>query len=202
MPKGMTKRRPETLARLLDAAGEVFAASGFRGASIGEICQRAGYTRGAFYSNFQTRDELFFAVCERHAQQTIQRVADLAAEAGGGELSIRDIAALLARVEPDERAWFLVSTEFALHAMRDPKAGALLARQNDRLARTVGDLVTSLLRSAGVAPPMPPEPLGRAVVAVREGARLQAYVDESALPPGDLDRRMFEILLGRPAAGG
>ncbi|NUR25913.1 MAG: helix-turn-helix transcriptional regulator, partial [Catenulispora sp.] len=48
MPKGMTKRRPQTLSRLLDAALEAFAATGFGGTRIEDVCERAGYTGGAF----------------------------------------------------------------------------------------------------------------------------------------------------------
>ena len=67
MPKGPTKRRPETRRRLLDAALAVFAEKGFNGARIEDVCAAAGYTRGAFYSNVATKEELFFALCDDHA---------------------------------------------------------------------------------------------------------------------------------------
>jgi AcrR family transcriptional regulator len=59
--KRVTKRRAETRQRLLQAALEVFAQEGFGRSTVDQVCARAGYTRGAFYSNFATLDELFLA---------------------------------------------------------------------------------------------------------------------------------------------
>jgi len=62
--KRVTKRRAETRQRLLGAAFDVFAADGFGRSTVEQICERAGYTRGAFYSNFDTLDDLFLAMWE------------------------------------------------------------------------------------------------------------------------------------------
>ena len=65
MPRGMTKRRPLTVTALLDAAMGLFAEQGYGATSIPEICARAGLTKGAFYSNFATKDALFLALLDR-----------------------------------------------------------------------------------------------------------------------------------------
>lgn len=114
MPKGLTKRRPETLARLLDAALEVFAEAGFHGARIEDVCERAGYTRGAFYSNFKSKDELFFALFDAHADRVISRLRRQSGELDDGELTPARIAGVLAHVADDERTWYLVTMEFTL----------------------------------------------------------------------------------------
>lgn len=77
MPKGLTKRRPRTRARLLEAALAVFAERGFHGTSIEDICQQAGFTRGAFYSNFASKDELFLALFDAHTEQVLDRLRDI-----------------------------------------------------------------------------------------------------------------------------
>src|SRR5690349_18187944 len=63
----VTKRRAETRARLLEAAFRVFAAKGFGQTRIDDVCAAAGFTRGAFYSNFATLDELFFLLYDERA---------------------------------------------------------------------------------------------------------------------------------------
>ncbi|MFC9355228.1 TetR/AcrR family transcriptional regulator, partial [Rhodococcus sp. NPDC057014] len=63
-PRKVTKRRGQTRRRLLDAAVEVFAENGFGRSTVEQICERGGYTRGAFYSNFASLDEMFFAMWE------------------------------------------------------------------------------------------------------------------------------------------
>ena len=67
-------RRQKTRARLLDAAFDVFAEHGVRAASVEMITEAAGFTRGAFYSNFSTKEELFFALMEREKTMRIEQL--------------------------------------------------------------------------------------------------------------------------------
>lgn len=98
------EQRAETRARLVEAAGEVFAAHGFEGASIDEITERAGYTRGAFYSNFTDKAELLIELSEA-------RMAAFAAS---------DLPPILAADEPDrvrEAARWLVEQPAAIEVL-------------------------------------------------------------------------------------
>ncbi|MER0444266.1 helix-turn-helix domain-containing protein [Streptomyces sp. Edi4] len=195
MPKGMTKRRPQTLARLLDAALEVFAESGFGAARIEDVCRRAGYTRGAFYSNFSSKEELFFALFDAHAARELERIGTLAAETDDRDLSVPRIAALLAHVGPDERTWYLVTSEFTLYAIRNPKAAARLAGHDARLREEAAALLGALLARAGLRPRGDLTELVRVVVALREGALGQSYVEPEVLAPGALAERFLPFLV-------
>ena len=66
-------RRQKTRARLLDAAFEIFADKGVHASSVEMITEAAGFTRGAFYSNFSTKEELFFALMERENTLRIEQ---------------------------------------------------------------------------------------------------------------------------------
>ncbi len=81
-PARVTRRRAHTRARLLDAAFAVFAAKGFGRVTIEEVCEAAGFSRGAFYSNFATLDELFFALYQERADLIAGQVADALAQDG------------------------------------------------------------------------------------------------------------------------
>src|ERR671910_2664738 len=76
-----TRRREATRQKLLDAAAQVFAEVGLDAASVEAVCERAGFTRGAFYSNFETKDELFLELAGNVARERVaavrSRVADL-----------------------------------------------------------------------------------------------------------------------------
>ena len=69
-------RRRKTRDRLIDAAYEVFAETGVHAASVEMITERAGFTRGAFYSNFDTKEELFFALAERENRIRFERLQE------------------------------------------------------------------------------------------------------------------------------
>jgi AcrR family transcriptional regulator len=200
MPKGPTKRRPQTLSRLLDAAFDAFAELGFHAATIPEICRRAGYTHGAFYSNFASKNELFFALFDRHAAKEIDRLTAITTDLEARTLD--ELAALVAHTDEEERSWFMVSTEFTLHAIRDPEAAAKLAEHDARIRAEIVRVLEALLRRTGRTTEVDLEQLARLFIAIREGGLAQSYVEPGELPPGSLDRAflplIFDAIAQRP----
>src|SRR5262245_25467814 len=69
--------RDETRDKLFEAAARVFEDQGIGSASIEAIAAAAGFTRGAFYSNFRSKDELIIAMLEDHVEQSVGRIRDL-----------------------------------------------------------------------------------------------------------------------------
>ncbi|MEU0050586.1 helix-turn-helix domain-containing protein [Streptomyces sp. NPDC006309] len=179
-PPRVTRRRVRTRARLLDAAFQVFAAKGFGRVSIEEVCEAAGYSRGAFYSNFATLDELFFALYRERADLIASQVADALAQDGSG----LDVPASVDRVTEVlllDVDWLLVKTDFLVHAARDPAVARTLLDHRTRLRRAIAD---RLLRTRGHT--ALPAVLGdvdgaaHAVVAAYDGVTTQLLLDRDA----------------------
>ncbi|WP_308190405.1 TetR/AcrR family transcriptional regulator [Pseudonocardia sp. TRM90224] len=199
MPKGMTKRRPQTRARLLEAATEVFAERGFHGTSIEDICQHAGYTRGAFYSNFGSKDELLLVLFDANSERVLDRLR--AVELPEGDTDVFAAAVAAAATPPDDdRTWFLITTEFTLYAVRNPRAAAALNERDARLRTSLAELLGELYTRAGATPAVDLEDLARLVVAVVEGARAQSHLEPDALPPGRLEQQFLPTVLRALAA--
>jgi AcrR family transcriptional regulator len=196
MPKGTTKRRPRTRAALLEAALAVFAEHGFRAATIEQICAAAGYTRGAFYSNFSSKEELFLALFDQHSAATVARLDEALNAVPDGELTLARLAELISVIEPAERDWYLVTTEFTLHAIRDPQAAWVLAGHDARLRAALAEGLAACLARAGLELTVPAEEFARLLIALREGGLAQSYVEPESLPPGALERRFLPPLLG------
>ncbi|MEU5364108.1 TetR/AcrR family transcriptional regulator [Streptomyces sp. NPDC005925] len=177
----VTKRRVRTRARLLDAAFAVFSAKGFGRVSIEEVCEAAGYSRGAFYSNFTTLDELFFALYRQRADLIAEQVARALAVDGadpGVPASVdRVTEALLLDVD-----WLLVKTDFLVHAARDPDVARTLLEHRERLRRAIAGRLART--AAGPGPMDLPAVLGdadgaaHAVVAAYDGVTVQLLLDK------------------------
>ncbi|MCF4137011.1 TetR/AcrR family transcriptional regulator [Streptomyces sp. Tue 6430] len=174
----VTRRRARTRADLLDAAFEVFAAKGFGRVSIEEVCEAAGYSRGAFYSNFASLDELFFALYRQRADLIARQVADALAGDGPG----LDVPASVDRVTEVlllDHDWLLVKTDFLVRAARDPAVARTLL---DHRATLRGAIADRLGRDSG--PGALPAVLGdadaaaRAVVAAYDGVTTQLLLDK------------------------
>ncbi len=134
----ITRRRLRTRANLLDAAFSVFAAKGFGHVSIEEICEAAGYTRGAFYSNFAGLDELFFALYAERAELIAEQVAGALA-LDGPDLDVTAAVDRVTDVLLLDRDWLLVKTDFLAHAARDPEVARGLLEHRARLRRAIAD---------------------------------------------------------------
>lgn len=163
----MTKRRAQTRARLLDAAFQVFAAKGFGQATIEEVCSTAGFTRGAFYSNFTTMEELFYALYERHAALITDQVAQaLAAPA-------KDLAEATGRVVDSlllDRQWALVRGDFVLHAARHPEVAAEWKARQDGLRAVLASRLAPTSARANMPEPLrTPAMLAEAAMIVYHG---------------------------------
>ncbi|MDQ0989010.1 TetR/AcrR family transcriptional regulator [Streptomyces sp. V3I7] len=171
--KRVTRRRVRTRAKLLDAAFTVFAAKGFGRVSIEEVCEAAGFSRGAFYSNFATLDELFFALYRERADLIAAQVANALAHDGPA----LDVTASVDRVTEVlllDVDWLLVKTDFLVHAARAPHVAEALL---DHRARLRGAVAERLCRAELPAVLGDSEAAAHAVVAAYDGVTTQLLLD-------------------------
>ncbi len=134
-PVRVTKRRAQTRARLLTAAFTVAAERGLGHMKIEDVCAAAGYTRGAFYSQFDSLEELLFALYDDQVQTMTQRIVDELAGAPHGKL--RTQVERIADALPLDRDQVLVQAEFRLRAARDPDLAARMRSQREELLAAV-----------------------------------------------------------------
>ncbi len=193
-------RRQKTRARLLDAAFEIFAENGVHASSVEMITEAAGFTRGAFYSNFSTKEELFFALMEHENALRIEQLEVGVAEylgpfaEHGVDITDEVAGTLIAKVlelQSDDRRWCLMQSEFLLLAMRDPDvARSYVDFQNrffTRLTTIVVDALESVSRRFVIDP----------VEAIRILADLCVSADQRAILALDerpLSERVSESL--------
>lgn len=141
----VSRRRRHTRERLLDAAFDLFADEGVDATSIEAVCERAGFTRGAFYSNFESKYALLIALAAREHSRRLHELRgalDVAQAECSGRQGIdldtisRFLEILLERIS-DDRRWRVISAELTLLAMRQPE----VARHHHDLDRQMTDEV-------------------------------------------------------------
>lgn len=179
--KPPSRRRVRTRDRLLDAAYEVFAEEGFGRATVERVCERAGFTRGAFYSNFTSLDELFLAMWEQRSaamREDLRAALDALAvdEPLDDPADLRAAVASLLAAVPVEEAWFRITAEFTAHALRTPDLRRVMAEREEAIVAALAPTVVAALHRAGriVADPVA---LGQALVAVHDGTATQVLME-------------------------
>jgi AcrR family transcriptional regulator len=176
-PRRTTKRRAETRRRLLDAARTAFAETGFGRATVEEICERAGYTRGAFYSNFTSLDELFLEMWEQRSTEVHESfAAALEAASEEGVLSLDEGIDRLLDLLPVDDHWYRIEAEFTAHALRNPLLRDVMAAREAQIAATLLPFLDRALERVGRRA-LDREGLAAALVAVHDGTTVQCLVE-------------------------
>jgi AcrR family transcriptional regulator len=192
MTAATTRRRTRTRRLLLDAALEVFAAEGFGRTTVEQICARAGFTRGAFYSNFTSLDELFLVMWEERATRMLDdvRTALAGLSAADPQTALR---AALAAIPMDD-AWYRITAEFTAHALRNPPLRRVTAAREQSIRDAIVPAVVDALRRTGRSVP-DEAALGHALVAVHDGTAVQVLMEpDDAAVRARREKLFFTVL--------
>ena len=179
---------------MLAAALEVFAEQGYGGATVEAITTAAGLTRGAFYSSFADKAEVFLQLMDDHTAAQLSRTRAMF-DGVSPDTAIAVAAKAAGDVDADDRRGFLISTEFTLLAVRDASVADRLREHDAAIRRAIGELLCAAFAAAGRTPRVPVLDIASVVVALREGALMQACVDPLAVPPGHLEQTFLPLLL-------
>ena len=199
-PKRLTRKekQAETRQRLLDAAERVFLRRGLRGSSVEEIAAEAGFTRGAFYSNFKSKDELFVALLQDRVYRQYAEMAEQAQEQPGtprdrlrwGAERLRDVQ------KQEEGSWlFRLWLECLTQAARDEEFRELAASFWSGNRTLVAGQIKATFKEIGRKPPLPPDQIATAMIALDVGLAVQHLVDPEEVPL-EVYVPLFDLLFG------
>lgn len=174
--KPLSKRRAKTRQRLLEAARDVFAREGFGRSTVEQVCAAAGFTRGAFYSNFTSLDEMFLEMWAQESAGMLGRLQEVADADQSTVTDVRSGVKQVLSVLPVDPAWFQITSEFTAHAVRTPGLAAVMATREENIQEALLLVVDSLLAQlhrrvtdrGG---------LGRSLVAAYDGTSAQLAVE-------------------------
>jgi AcrR family transcriptional regulator len=192
------EKRAETRQRLLEAAAEVFMRRGFEAASIEEITAEAGYTRGAFYSNFESKEQMFVELLQ---ERVYARFTDLLRRVPQDASPIEQLRwatrELVEGYRETEGSWlYTLFLECLAHAARDPAFRPLPAQFWKGTRAINAQRFESLYKERGRSLPVDARDLATAMIALDIGLAVQHLVDPEEVPL-ELYPPLFELLFGR-----
>ena len=198
------RSRENTRARLVEAAADVFAEKALRRVTVDDLVGAAGFTRGAFYSNFASIEELFFEVYAEQADLMLGAVRTAIDDIPATEFSLESMRSVLGALHPFGRRWFLLQNEFTLLAVRDPDAREQFIAHGDRLQAEIVDLVARVLELLEREPVISVQHLTDVLLALYLHSLGNEQLGTGNLDPDRLvDDVLPHVLLGlsRPSAG-
>jgi AcrR family transcriptional regulator len=185
--------RDATCEKLFEAAARLFEEQGISGASIEAIAAAAGFTRGAFYSNFTSKDELIIAMLEDHVEQSIRRNLDLLTR----HKSLADFIDALktmdrSRQDPLGRSP-LLHMEMILYVARAEQRRPELAKRLRARRKLIADIVETSLKNSGRNGALNPGWTAAIVLALEDGFRLHRLIDPETTPADSFLRAIGDL---------
>jgi len=172
-----TRRKENTRARLVRASLEVFVEKGIDGVTVDDLVKAAGFTRGAFYSSFTRKEEVFIALFDEVTEELLAIANSSVDEAVAGvehgeELSINEVddagimLAVFEGIRPYGRQWYLLYSDAIARSLRDEEIRAELAVRRERMRDQIGALLTVRLAASGERALLPAEDLAQLLMGI------------------------------------
>lgn len=185
--------RAETRQRLLEAAATTFASKGISAATIEDICAEAGFSRGAFYSNFKAKDELVLVILEEHLTANLAEIDRLFDVSEDTEDFIQSMESEDRRRTDPTRGNGLLYIELVLYALRNPANRPRLVERQRRSYEKTKQILAKIEASAGVEIPGRTDDMAALILAFDDGVLLHQLVDPDSYRPGQFGDTMAAL---------
>ncbi len=188
MPATRAARRAITRAALLRAATNAICRDGLGGASIDRIAADAGYTKGAFYANFDSKEQLFLVMLEEKFDAELERLQAAIASPGEPVALAREAAEDFLRLVDRDPQWPRLYQEFAAHAARNDSFRAQFAARQRALRERMAALFARWTSTLGIEPALAAEEVAAMTLFIADGFLLARIIDP------ELDDRLYATL--------
>lgn len=175
--------REITRQKLIDAAQDIVLRHGYHAASVGAIAEAAGYSKGAFFSNFETKDAILLEVLRTHKRRQIERLLQDSDRGLYPDGSCPFLDRYFNDMKPErEGAWMMLDIELELQAVRNPVFGEQYRAIEREFRGAIAGVIEALFQSAGRQMPASSDSLASIVLAVVRGIVLNQAADPSRPP--------------------
>jgi AcrR family transcriptional regulator len=197
-PRTSRPRREQVRTRVLEAAAAVVAERGAGAATLDQVAAAAGFTKGAVYSNFASKDELFLALLQEQVTARVEGVERALRDTPDLPAALAAVGRDLARPDPVGQLLFV---EFWQRAVRDPAVRGPFVEFRRQLRARIAAVVDEVLSARSAAPGWDADSLALVVMALANGLALEAMPDPDAVPE-DLVPRVLAALAEADLSGG
>jgi len=182
--KRLTREESKRLTRerLLHVATEMFAEQGFYSTSVDQIAEKAGYSKGAVYSNFGSKDDLFLTIFKENQQDDLQQLSEFARQFDSIDDFIQTMEAHHKYDRTEQAAWSILKLEFLLYAMRNDnvrKKLAVILREN---RQEMAEILMMFFSKDEKVMSETIDELAFLLLSLDIGIGIQAFVDNDNIP--------------------
>jgi AcrR family transcriptional regulator len=196
------ERQARTRELLMESAATVAARRGIERATLDEVAERAGFTKGAVYANFSNKEELFLAMLDAHFEARLEELDRIVSTEADPDTQAREAAQGLMRMldaQPESHRLFF---EFAVYAARNEGFREQLVARYRSLRERLADLLSERVERLGIDPVVPPAEVAAMAFAMANGMALERLLEPEAVPDALFGEMMATFFIGLRARAG
>jgi AcrR family transcriptional regulator len=188
------EQQQRTREEILAAADRLFVEQGFHATSVDQIAQAARYTKGAVYSNFDAKEDLFFAIYEQRMERALAEVERRKRQTGDPRSVILAMTSDTARRRGRDDRWLATFFEFWAHVVRRPALRARFAAIHARMRDSFAEGLQQMAAERDAELPVGAQPAAAAMLAMSFGLALERLVQPDVVDD-QLGVRVTELVL-------
>jgi AcrR family transcriptional regulator len=190
------ERQAHTRARLMLSAASIAAQRGLERASLDAVAEHAGFTKGAVYANFESKEDLFLSMLDvRFAERLAELDRILSSEDDPDTQARAAAAGFIAAIESDPQ-WERLFFEFTVYAARNEDFRAELVTRYRTMRERIAELLAARAARLGIEPVLPPEQVATMTFAMANGIALERLLEPEAVPDGLYPEMMAVFFTG------
>lgn len=183
----------------MQSAARVATRRGLERASMDEVAHDAGFTKGAVYANFESKEQLFLAMLDEHFAARLADIDRVLAKGGAPEQQARQAAADFMRAIESEPEWERLFFEFAVYAARNEGFRVELVARYRVMRERIAAMLDQRARELGIEPHVPSEQVAAMTFAMANGTALERMLEPEAVPDDLLPTMMAAFFSGLTA---
>ncbi|MDJ0287280.1 TetR/AcrR family transcriptional regulator [Bacillus altitudinis] len=191
--KTQNERKEETRKLLINSAVENFAKYGFHGVSIDKLAEYAGFSKGAFYTHFHSKEEIFLALLEQQMQLHVEKINSFLAEQPSllhfpekmNQQSIQNLE--------ENRTWSLLNMEFLLYSMRNEEVRCQWSNMILQSVKQISQSIENLIEKENLTCTLSPEEMAWTILSLENGIAIFHYISQDHVPIDLLEKSLKRI---------
>ncbi len=196
------ERQAHTRARLMHSAASVAAERGLERASLDAVARHAGFTKGAVYANFASKEDLFLSMLDTRFAQRLEELDTILSSEDDPDTQARAAAAGFIAAIASEPEWERLFFEFMVYAARNEGFRVELVARYRTMRERIGELLAERAARLGIEPAIPPDQVATMTFAMANGIALERMIEPEAVPEHLYPEMMAVFFSGLRARAG
>lgn len=189
------ERKKETRQLLLESAVEIFAKLGFHGASVDKIAENAGFSKGAVYAHFHSKEELFLAILEQQMKLHVDNIHQVIEQQHSFSHFIETMDEYFLSVRQENRTWNMLNMEFLLYAMREETVRHKWSNMIIESVEKISKAIEKLMSKENYESTLTPNEMAWTILSLENGIAVLYYISEDRMPHNLYGNALQHMLL-------